>query len=43
MKPLPVVMEWKNIIEPIEAVVHTIMCIPEQHSEPTTRAITRVE
>ena len=27
----------------MEAVVHTIMCIPEQHSEPTTRAITRVE
>ena len=25
------------------AAVHTTMCIPEQHREPTTRVITRVE
>ena len=31
-----------RITEHTEAAVYTAMCIPEQHREPTTRAITRV-
>ena len=32
-----------RITEHTEASIHTTMCIPEQHREPTARAITRVE
>jgi len=32
-----------RITEHTEAAVYTAMCIPEQHREPTTRAITWVE
>ena len=37
-----VVAEWENNTHTVAA-VHTTMCLPEQHREPTTRAIKRVE